>query len=87
MFVLDKEVKRNDVRQTGLLMLLAVVSGATGEETSDAGPAESGAGGPGDAVSLWAAGPPHQSTDAAGRSTCLILSHQFVSSISHPAVK
>lgn len=51
--------------------LVTVVSGATGEETSDAGPTESGAGGPGDAVSLWAAGPPHQSTDAAGRSTCL----------------
>lgn len=48
--------------------LVAVwVSGATGEETSDARPAESRAGGPGDVVSLWAAGPPHQGTDAAGR--------------------
>lgn len=44
-----------------------MVSGATGEETSDACPAESRASGPGDVVSLWAAGPPHQGTDAAGR--------------------
>lgn len=47
-------------------MLLCVCSGATGEETSDACPAESGAGGCGDAVSMWAAGPPHQGADAAG---------------------
>lgn len=43
-----------------------LVSGSAGEETSDARPAESGAGGPGDAVSVWATGSPHQGTDAAG---------------------
>lgn len=43
-----------------------VVSGAAGEETPDAGPDESWTGGPGDAVSLWPAGPPHQGSDAAG---------------------
>ncbi|XP_067372251.1 uncharacterized protein si:ch211-218d20.15 isoform X2 [Channa argus] len=42
-----------------------LVSGTTDEETSDACPAESRAGGSRDAVSLWATGPPHQSTDAA----------------------
>lgn len=45
-----------------------MISGATGEETSDARPPESGASWPGDAVSLWAAGPAHQGTDAAGSS-------------------
>lgn len=47
-------------------LVALLVSGATGEETSDACPAESRAGGPGDAVSLWATGSPHQGTDAAG---------------------
>lgn len=50
-----------------LIWICSVVSGATGEETTDACPAGSRAGGPGDAVSLWATGPPHQGTDAAGR--------------------
>lgn len=45
-----------------------VISGATGEETSDARPTESGASWPGDAVSLRATGPAHQGTDAAGSS-------------------
>lgn len=45
----------------------SVVSWAAGEETSDARPAESWAGGVGDAVSVWAAGPPHQGTSARGR--------------------
>lgn len=44
-----------------------VSSGVTFEETTYACPAESGAGGPGDAVSLWTTGPPHQGTAAAGR--------------------
>lgn len=43
-----------------------LLSGSAGEETSDARPVESRAGGPGDAVSLWATGSPHQGTDAAG---------------------
>lgn len=47
-------------------MRLHVFSGAAGEETPDAGPAESTAGGLGDAVPLRAAGPPHQDADAAG---------------------
>lgn len=51
----------------GSEMQIFVSSGAASEETTDARPAESGAGGPGDAVSLWTAGPPHQGTDAAGR--------------------
>ena len=55
-------------RPAGLIQsAVCVLSGATGEETSDARPAEPGAGGSGDAVPLWAAGPPHQGADAAGR--------------------
>lgn len=45
---------------------LSVTSGATGEETSDARPPQPGAGRPGDAVSLRAAGPAGQGADAAG---------------------
>lgn len=54
-------------RPAGFQFAVCVPSGATGEETSDARPAEPGAGGSGDAVPLWAAGPPHQGADAAGR--------------------
>lgn len=43
-----------------------MVSGSTGEETSDACPAWSRASGFGDVVSLWTTGPPYQGTDAAG---------------------
>lgn len=46
---------------------LCVSSGVTAEETAYASPSESRAGGLGDAVSLRAAGSPHQGTDAAGR--------------------
>lgn len=45
---------------------LVATSGATGEATFDADPAESGAGGARDAVSLWTAGPPYQGTESAG---------------------
>lgn len=54
---------------------VCVVSGATGEETSHACSPESRAGGPGDAVSVWTAGPPDQGTDAAGTS-CPIFPHR-----------
>ena len=64
-----------------------MVSGATGEETPDAGPSESRAGGPGDAVSLRAAGPPRQGSDAAGTSlenecivSTLLINITFISS-------
>ena len=43
-----------------------MVSGATGEETFDACPAGSGAGGPADALPVRATRPPHQGADAAG---------------------
>lgn len=67
-------------RPAGFQFAVCVPSGATGEETSDARPAEPGAGGSGDAVSLWAAGPPHQGADAAGRADlrdCWQNSHMF----------
>lgn len=72
----DKTVKEKGRRcQTDLWFICCVVSGATGEEAPDAGPSESRAGGPGDAVSLRAAGPPRQGSDAAGTSlenTCIV---------------
>lgn len=60
--------------------LCCVSSGVTFEETTYACPAEPGAGGPGDDVSLWTTGPPHQGTDAAGRMhhfTDISRSHRF----------
>lgn len=49
-----------------LTVHLSVISGATGEETSDARPPQSRAGRPGDAVSLRTAGLAGQGADAAG---------------------
>lgn len=60
-----------------------MVSGVTGEETSDACPSESRTGGPGDVVSLWATGPPHQGTDAAGRASAADKAHMNTNQPQH----
>ena len=61
----------NDDGLTGRYSVLPVDSEAAGEKTSEPYSSESRAGGPGDAVSVWTAGPSHPGSGAAGMSTLL----------------